>query len=78
MKEAINRPDLDFDRQHIWHPYSTMIAPPPVYPVVGARGSRLTLAEAVAVRLKPAQATVLRRPLENCLPAAHPVARCRL
>ncbi|MEN8142535.1 MAG: adenosylmethionine--8-amino-7-oxononanoate transaminase [Thermodesulfobacteriota bacterium] len=45
MKEAINNSELDFDRQHIWHPYSTMISPPPVYPVVGARGSRLILAD---------------------------------
>ena len=38
-------PDLDFDRQHIWHPYTTMLSPPPVYPVVAADGCRLTLAD---------------------------------
>ena len=45
MKEEINPTDLDFDRQHLWHPYSTMVAPPPVFPVVGSNGSRLTLAD---------------------------------
>ena len=45
MKEEINNTDLDFDRQHIWHPYSTMLSPPTVYPVVAAKGSRLTLAD---------------------------------
>ncbi|WP_237066060.1 adenosylmethionine--8-amino-7-oxononanoate transaminase [Microbulbifer guangxiensis] len=35
--------DLDFDRQHIWHPYSSLIDPPPVYPVARAEGVRLFL-----------------------------------
>ncbi|WP_069948810.1 adenosylmethionine--8-amino-7-oxononanoate transaminase [Microbulbifer aggregans] len=35
--------DLDFDRQHIWHPYSSLIDPPPVYPVARAEGVRLYL-----------------------------------
>ncbi len=45
MNGKIENPDLDFDRQHIWHPYSTMLSPPPVYPVTAASGSRLTLAD---------------------------------
>src|SRR5210317_2559394 len=45
MEKTINDPDRDFDRQHIWHPYSTMLSPPPVYPVVAAEGCRLTLAD---------------------------------
>ncbi|MDF1579044.1 MAG: adenosylmethionine--8-amino-7-oxononanoate transaminase [Desulfobulbales bacterium] len=45
MKETIDNPDLDFDRLHIWHPYSTMLSPPPVWPVTAAGGSRLTLAD---------------------------------
>ena len=32
-----------FDREHIWHPYTSMQTPPPVYPVVAARGVRLVL-----------------------------------
>ncbi|WP_346839253.1 adenosylmethionine--8-amino-7-oxononanoate transaminase [Microbulbifer sp. SAOS-129_SWC] len=35
--------DLDFDRDHIWHPYSSLINPPPVYPVARAEGVRLYL-----------------------------------
>ncbi|SDK69119.1 adenosylmethionine--8-amino-7-oxononanoate transaminase [Microbulbifer yueqingensis] len=35
--------DLDFDREHIWHPYSSLIDPPPVYPVERAEGVRFYL-----------------------------------
>ena len=35
--------DLDFDRRHIWHPYTGMTAPLPVYPVVRAEGVQLYL-----------------------------------
>ncbi|SHF96707.1 adenosylmethionine-8-amino-7-oxononanoate aminotransferase [Microbulbifer donghaiensis] len=35
--------DLDFDRNHIWHPYSSLIDPPPVYPVERAEGVRIFL-----------------------------------
>ena len=34
---------IDFDRQHIWHPYSAIGAPSPVFPVVSAQGVRLRL-----------------------------------
>ncbi|WP_323847181.1 adenosylmethionine--8-amino-7-oxononanoate transaminase [Microbulbifer magnicolonia] len=35
--------DLDFDRNHIWHPYSSLIDPPPVYPIARAEGVRIYL-----------------------------------
>jgi len=36
---------LTFDRTHLWHPYASMYEPQPVYPVVAAKGVRLTLAD---------------------------------
>ena len=35
--------DLAFDREHIWHPYSSMTTPGNIWPVKSASGVRLTL-----------------------------------
>jgi adenosylmethionine-8-amino-7-oxononanoate aminotransferase len=34
---------LDFDREHVWHPYSSVTSPGTVYPVESASGVRLRL-----------------------------------
>ncbi len=36
---------IDFDRQHVWHPYSAIDADLPVFPVVSAQGVRLRLTD---------------------------------
>ncbi len=36
---------LEFDAQHIWHPYSAMHSKVPVYPVISAHGVRIRLAD---------------------------------
>ncbi|EAR60849.1 adenosylmethionine--8-amino-7-oxononanoate transaminase [Neptuniibacter caesariensis] len=41
----ISTEQVSFDQQHIWHPYSSMINPPPTYPVESARGVRIKLAD---------------------------------
>ena len=41
--------DLAFDQQHIWHPYTSMTKPLPVYPAVAATGCELKLADGKAL-----------------------------
>ncbi len=41
----ISSKQITFDQQHIWHPYSSMINPPPIYPVESASGVKITLSD---------------------------------
>ena len=44
MSQGSSAPDwLDFERQHVWHPYASMRNPAPVYPVRSASGVYLEL-----------------------------------
>jgi adenosylmethionine-8-amino-7-oxononanoate aminotransferase len=43
-KSIMTMDDLAFDQRHIWHPYTSMTQPLPVYPVVSAHGCELELA----------------------------------
>ncbi len=45
MKEMLQHDLLEYDREHIWHPYSSMKDPLPAYYVVSAKGVRLTLGD---------------------------------
>jgi len=44
FKSIMTHDDLAFDRRHIWHPYTSMTSPLPVYPVQSAQGCELQLA----------------------------------
>lgn len=40
---SFERDWLRFDREHVWHPYSSMTAPITAYPVRSAQGVRILL-----------------------------------
>lgn len=41
--------DIEFDRRHIWHPYTSSIDPLPCYEVTYAKGTKLTLSDNIEV-----------------------------
>ncbi|AJR08204.1 adenosylmethionine--8-amino-7-oxononanoate transaminase [Photobacterium gaetbulicola] len=43
MQKTNNTVDLEFDQQHVWHPYTSTLNPLPCYPVVSANGVYLQL-----------------------------------
>ena len=45
MKIQWTAQNTEFDRQHIWHPYDSIVDPFPAYPVTEAHGVRLILAD---------------------------------
>ncbi len=36
---------VDYDKNHVWHPYTSLLNPDPAYPVIAAKGVTLTLAD---------------------------------
>lgn len=50
MRAAVTAEEvLRFDREHLWHPYTSMTEPAPVRLVTGAEGARLRLADGRSV-----------------------------
>ncbi|MCI5223122.1 MAG: aminotransferase class III-fold pyridoxal phosphate-dependent enzyme, partial [Candidatus Electrothrix sp. AR4] len=43
MNSTLKNSQTTFDREHIWHPYTSMVNPLPVYPIESASGVRIRL-----------------------------------
>lgn len=43
MQDLCNKIDLEFDQQHVWHPYTSTLNPLPCYPIESAQGVYLKL-----------------------------------
>lgn len=42
---GVEESDMDFDRRHLWHPYTSVVSPLPTYKVESAKGVRIRLAD---------------------------------
>jgi adenosylmethionine-8-amino-7-oxononanoate aminotransferase len=49
LQETTKKADLAFDKAHIWHPYTSMVNPLPVFPVASAEGVRIHLEDGTAL-----------------------------